>query len=97
VCWRRIDLKRVVAERYDVDFQTDAGEAELLQQLPDIAWMPRRPAQDERIVEAFKNVWPAPFARGLLMRSAADQSASTYPASEGPLRAEMEIRALRSS
>jgi hypothetical protein len=31
------------------------------------------------------NVWPAPSARGL-SRSAADQSASTYPVSEAPLR-----------
>jgi hypothetical protein len=27
---------------------------------------PRHPAQDERIVEAFKNVWPAPSASGLV-------------------------------
>ena len=27
---------------------------------------PRHPAQDERIVEAFKNVWPAPSARGFV-------------------------------
>ena len=52
--------------------------------------------QDERIIEAFKNVWPAPSARGL-PRSASDQSASTYPASKGLLPAMMEIRALRAS
>ena len=45
----------------------------------------------------FKNVWPAPFARGFVPRSAADESASTYPASEVLLPAKMEIRALRSS
>jgi transposase len=33
----------------------------------------------------FKNVWPAPSARGFV-RSAADQSASTYPASRSFLR-----------
>jgi hypothetical protein len=27
---------------------------------------PRHPAQDERIVEAFKNVWPVPSARGVV-------------------------------
>ena len=27
---------------------------------------PRHPAQDERIVEGFKNVWPAPSARGFV-------------------------------
>ena len=42
---------------------------------------PRHPAQDERIVEAFKNVWPAPGSRLL-----ADQSASTYAASRRRLR-----------
>jgi Winged helix-turn helix len=61
-----------------------------------ISARPRHPAQDERIVAAFKNVWPAPSARGL-PRSASDQSASTYPASKGLLPAMMEIRALRSS
>jgi transposase, IS5 family len=33
-----------------------------------------------------KNVWPAPFARGFVLRLAADQSASTYPASRNALR-----------
>ena len=49
-----------------------------------------------RIGYRFKNVWPAPSARGF-SGSAADQSASTYPASKGLLPAMMEIRALRSS
>jgi transposase len=49
-----------------------------------------------KIGVTFKNVWPAPSARGL-SGSAADQSASTYPASKGLLPAMMEIRALRSS
>jgi transposase len=34
----------------------------------------------------FKNVWPAPFARGFVLRLAADQPASTYPASRPCLR-----------
>ena len=38
-----------------------------------------------------------PRLQGVLSRSTADQSASTYPASEGLLPAKMEIRALRSS
>ena len=42
------------------------------------------------------NVWPAPSARGL-SRSAADQSASTYPVSEARPSVKMEIRAPRSS
>ena len=42
---------------------------------------PRHHAQASGAIDAFKNVWPAPSARGFL-RSTADQSASTYPASE---------------
>ena len=97
VRWRRIDLKRVIAERFGVDFHP-RYVGKLLKKLgfSHISARPRHPAQDERIVEAFKNVWPAPSARGL-PRSASDQSASTYPASKGLLPAMMEIRALRAS
>ena len=55
VRWRRIDLKRVIAERFGVDFhQRYVGK--LLQKLgfSHISARPRHPAQDERIVEAFK-------------------------------------------
>jgi transposase len=94
---RRIDLKRVIAERFGVDFHP-RYVGKLLQKLgfSHISARPRHPAQDEQIVEAFKNVWPAPSARGL-PRSASDQSASTYPALKGLLPAMMEIRALRAS
>ena len=67
VRWRRIDLKRVIAERFDVDFhQRCVGK--LLKKLgfSHISPRPRHPAQDERIIEAFKNVWPAPSARGFV-------------------------------
>jgi transposase len=86
VRWRRIDLKRVIAENFGVDFHS-RYVGKLLHKLgfSHISARPRHPAQDERIVEAFKNVWPAPSARGL-PRSASDQSASTYPASKGLLR-----------
>ena len=81
VRWRRIDLKRVIAERFGVEFH-ERYVGKLLKTLgfSHISARPRHPAQDERIVEAFKNVWPAPSAREF-SRSAADQSASTYPAS----------------
>jgi transposase len=87
VRWRRIDLKRVIAERFGVDFHP-RYVGTLLQKLgfSHISARPRHPAQDERIIEAFKNVWPAPFARGVVLRLAADQSASTYPASRRRLR-----------
>jgi hypothetical protein len=57
---------------------------------------PRHPAQDERIVEAFKKRMGRPVCKGFF-ESADDQSAATYPASEDSLPAKMEIRALRSS
>ena len=82
VRWRRIDLERVIAERFGVDFHP-RYVGKLLKKLgfSHISARPRHPMQDERIVEGFKNVWPAPSARGL-SRLAADQSASTYPASK---------------
>ena len=57
VRWRRIDLKRVIAERFGVDFHArDVGK--LLHKLgvSHMSARPRHPAQDERIVEAFKKM-----------------------------------------
>src|ERR1700733_11546057 len=53
--WRRIDLKRVIAERFGVEFHP-RYVGKLLQKLgfSHISARPRHPAQDERIVEAFK-------------------------------------------
>jgi transposase len=55
VRWRRIDLKRVIAERFGVDFHP-RYVGKLLQRLgfSHISARPRHPAQDERIIEAFK-------------------------------------------
>jgi transposase len=63
VRWRRIDLKRVIAERFGVDFH-ERYVGKLLQKLgfSHISARPRHPAQDERIVEAFKNVSVAQIA-----------------------------------
>ena len=61
-----------------------------------ISARPRHPAQDERIVEAFKNVWPAPSARSL-SRLAADLVCFNVSGLEELPPAMMEIRALRSS
>ena len=44
----------------------------------------------------YKNVWPAPSARGFV-KLARDQSAQTYPVSRARLAAKMELRASRSS
>ena len=55
VRWRRIDLKRVIVERFGVDYhQRYVGK--LLKKLgfSHMSARPRHPAQDEQIVEAFK-------------------------------------------
>jgi hypothetical protein len=61
-----------------------------------ISARPRHPAQDERIIEAFKNVWPAPSARGL-SSLAADPVCFNVSGLEELPPAMMEIRTLRSS
>ena len=55
VRWGRLDLKRVIAERFGVDFHP-RYVGKLLKKLgfSHISARPRHPAQDERIVEAFK-------------------------------------------
>ena len=55
VRWRRIDLKRVIAERFGVEFH-ERYVGKLLKTLgfSHISARPRHPAQDQRIVEAFK-------------------------------------------
>jgi transposase len=55
VRWRRIDLKRVIAERFGVNFHP-RYVGNLLHKLgfSHMSTRPRHPAQDERIVEAFK-------------------------------------------
>jgi transposase len=55
VRWRRIDLKRVIAEKFSVDYHP-RYVGKLLKKLgfSHISARPRHRAQDERIVEAFK-------------------------------------------
>jgi transposase len=57
VRWRRIDLKRVIAERFGVDFHP-RYVGKLLKKLgfSHISARPRHPAQDEWIVEGFKKL-----------------------------------------
>jgi transposase len=59
VRWRRIDLKRVIADRFGVNFHP-RYVGKLLHKLgfSHIGPRPRHPAQDERIVEAFKTYGP---------------------------------------
>ena len=63
VRWRRVDLQRVIAERFGVAYH-ERTVGKILRQLgfSHISARPRHPAQDERTVAAFKNVWPVPSA-----------------------------------
>ncbi|TJW66367.1 MAG: winged helix-turn-helix domain-containing protein, partial [Mesorhizobium sp.] len=60
VRWRRIDLKRVIKERFGVDYDA-RYVGKLLHKLgfSHISARPHHPGQDAHIVEEFKNVWPA--------------------------------------
>ena len=57
--WRGIDLQRVIAERFGVDFhQRYVGTLLKKLRFSHISARPRHPAQDERIIEAFKKASP---------------------------------------
>jgi transposase len=64
VRWRRIDLKGVIAERFGVDFHA-RYVGKLLKKLgfSHMSARPRHPAQDERIVEAFKKRMARPVCK----------------------------------
>ena len=55
VRWRRIDLKRVIEERFGVMY-SERTISDLLAVLsfPHISGRPQHPEQDERVIEAFK-------------------------------------------
>ncbi len=59
VRWRRIDLKRVIEERFDVVY-SERGISRLLAELDfaHISARPQHPRQDERIIAAFKKTSP---------------------------------------
>jgi transposase len=60
VRWRRIDLKRIIAEKFGVDFHPRyVGKLLKKRGFSHVSARPRHPAQDERIVEAFKKTSPA--------------------------------------
>ena len=60
VRWRRIDLKRVIKERFGVDYH-ERHISTLLKRLgfSHMSARPRHPAQDARIVEAYKKTFRA--------------------------------------
>jgi transposase len=97
VRWRRIDLKRVIAERFGVDYHA-RYVGKLLKKLgfSHMSARPRHPAQDEQAVEAFKNVWPAPSARGFFEIGCCSVCVNVSGLEE-LTPAMMEIRTLRSS
>ena len=59
VRWRRIDLKRVIEERFGVIY-SERAISNLLAALSfsHISGRPRHPKQDERVIEAFKKTSP---------------------------------------
>jgi transposase len=59
VRWRRIDLKRVIEERFDVVY-SERGISRLLAELDfaHISVRPQHPRQDKRIIAAFKKTSP---------------------------------------
>ena len=75
VRWRRLDLKRVIAERFGVDFHPrlcrKAPQAQL--GFSYISARPRHPAQDERNVEGFQKTSPR-SAEGSCRRPARDDA-----------------------
>ena len=69
VRWRRVDLQKVINERFGVQYH-ERTIGKLLKHLgfSRISARPRHPAQDPGTITAFKNVWPAPSASGFCKR-----------------------------
>ena len=59
VRWRRIDLQRVIEERFGVTYQ-ERSISDLLKELgfARLSGRPQHPKQDERVMEAFKKISP---------------------------------------
>jgi hypothetical protein len=96
VRWRRIDLKRVIIERFGMAYH-ERTVGKLLEALgfSHVSARPCHPAQDAGTIEAFENVWPAPSASALR-----DPGSAVCVNVSGPsatTEAKMEIRAPWSS
>ena len=60
VRWRRIDLQRVIRERFGVAYhERTIGKILKALGFSHISARPRHPAQDARTIEAFKKIFPA--------------------------------------
>jgi transposase len=64
VRWRRIDLKRVIEERFGVTY-SERAISDLLRTLAFsyISGRPQHPRQDARVIETFKKTGPTPSRR----------------------------------
>ncbi len=61
VRWRRIDLRRVIAERFGVDYhERTVGKILRTLGFSHISARPHHPRQDQRTIEAFKKTSPPP-------------------------------------
>lgn len=59
VRWRRVDLKRIIKERFGVNYDTRyVGKLLHMLGFSHISARPHHPAQDAHVVEAFKKNWP---------------------------------------
>jgi len=74
VRWRRIDLKRVIEERFGVTYSERAISGLLAAlSFSHISARPQHPKQDQQVIEAFKKKL-SPYARGPHSRSAQGQA-----------------------
>ena len=93
VRWRIVDLCQWIFEEFRVVVSRQTLSRELRAMgYRKLSARPRHHAQAAGAIENFKNVWPAPSARGL-SSLAANQSASTYPASRAPSGQDGDTRA----
>jgi transposase len=97
VRWRCADLKRRIEETFGVRLH----ERTVSKQLKALGYVrlsvrPQHPKSDPQAQEAFKNVWPAPSASGLIESTKSSVCCNVSGFAAMP-RAKMEIRAFRSS
>jgi transposase len=97
VRWRLVDLCQQMFEAFRVVVSTQTMSRELRAMgYRKLSARPRHHAQATNAIEDFKNVWPAPFARGFC-RDARLISLLQRIRPRGAPPAMMEIRAFRSS
>src|SRR6516164_6047801 len=92
VRWRIVDLCQWIFEEFRVAVsQQTLGRVLRKMGYRKLSARPRHHAQAAGAIEAFKKRMARPVRKGVVLRLAADQSASTYPASKVLLPAKMEI------